>query len=44
MTCVWMLSHYFLVLLFIQMSESETHNSSDGEEFFEIITKGAKLA
>jgi hypothetical protein len=40
MTCVSMLSHYLVPFLFTKMSKSETSSSSDGEQFFEIITKG----
>jgi hypothetical protein len=49
--CVWMpsihmflLSHYLVPLSFLHMSESDTDNSSDGEHFFELIHKRAKLA
>jgi hypothetical protein len=42
MTCVSKLSQYLLLLLFI-LFESEAGSSSDGEEFFDIITNGAKL-
>jgi hypothetical protein len=38
MTYIW--DHF----MFIQMSESESDSSSDGEQFFKIISKGAKLA
>jgi hypothetical protein len=38
MTYIW----YDFV--FIQMSQSESNSSNDGEQFFEIIRKRAKLA
>jgi hypothetical protein len=41
---ILILSHYLVPLLFLQMSASDTDSSSDGEQVFELIHKGSKLA